>query len=203
MARSRHARRHRSQRSEAACDQVAGQPRARGKEQREQVIVGARQRVLAEPSRRMHRPPEQRPPRRFARSSHATVGPSTAGRSRKAARTRARRPGPSGSGISTRPTGSSAAPTEPEGIRRARAEPGRSNRQRAPRPATERATAPLPPPGERPPRDQAQSRSRAAQATRGVAPVTRRRASPRPARNPAAEAAAEPDRASAKELRLR
>jgi hypothetical protein len=64
----------------------------------------------------------------------------------------------------------------------ARAEPGRSNLQRAPRPAKEGPTAPLPPPGERPPHDQAASRSRAAQATRGVAPVTRRCASPRPPR---------------------
>jgi hypothetical protein len=44
------ARRHIGEPSDAACDQVGGQPRARGKEPLEQVIVGARQRVIAERS---------------------------------------------------------------------------------------------------------------------------------------------------------
>ena len=176
------ARRHISQRSEAACDQVGGQPRARGKQQREQVIVGARQRVLAEPSRGMHRPPEQRPLRRFAR-----VFPRHRRPEHRWSITQSRaHPGPA-----ARPLGVGYQ-HQADGIQRSadgtRGHPPREL-SRVGRTDSERrdlrrsgATAPLTPPGERAPRDQAASRSRAAQATRGVAPVTRRRASPRPPR---------------------
>ena len=53
--------RHVLQRGEPAGDQVVGQPRARDEQQGEQMVVGVRERVVAEPAGRVHRPAEECP----------------------------------------------------------------------------------------------------------------------------------------------
>ena len=59
---------HRPQRREAGVDEVAGERVVGDQREVEQVLVGARQRVVAEPARRVQRPPGHRAPRRLVRA---------------------------------------------------------------------------------------------------------------------------------------